>query len=144
MPAPIHLTEPIQTAAARWLARVAPKGGLMRSASALGGATFAMQVTGVLLSPVYSRLYTPADYGMFAVYSAIVATALTVGSFCYETGIPVGEDESEAAGLTTAANSFAFSWDYWGGTTEINARVSGLYLWNEHNFKCVRVNPKNL
>jgi O-antigen/teichoic acid export membrane protein len=55
------------------------------------------------LAPVYSRLYTPADYGVFSVYNAIVATALTVGSLCYETGIPIGEDDREAIGLTTIA-----------------------------------------
>ena len=93
----------IQTFAARWLDRLATKGGLARAAFVLGSATLATQAIGVLLSPIYSRLYTPADYGLFGVYSSIVATALTVGSLCYETGIPVGKDDSEAVGLTTIA-----------------------------------------
>ena len=74
------------------LGRFAPRGGSIRAAFALGGATFAAQAAGVLLSPVYSRLYSPADYGVFGAHSAVVTTALMVGSLSYETGIPVGKD----------------------------------------------------
>lgn len=77
-----------------------PKGGLLRATLMLGGVTMATQCVGVLLSPVYSRLYTPADYGVFSVYTSILSIATTVGSLCYETGIPVGKDNREAVGLT--------------------------------------------
>ncbi|MFT3780854.1 MAG: oligosaccharide flippase family protein [Nibricoccus sp.] len=52
------------------------------------------------MSPVYSRLYTPGDYGVFSVYTSIVATVLTVGSLSYEQGIPIAKEDSEAVGLT--------------------------------------------
>jgi len=84
----------------RLLEQYAPKGGLLRAALALGGASLATQAVGVLLSPLYSRLYAPADFGLFGVYTSILAAALTVGSLCYETGIPVGKDDAEAIGLT--------------------------------------------
>jgi O-antigen/teichoic acid export membrane protein len=73
---------------------------LLREALYLGGATFATQVVGILLAPVYSRLYTPADFGLFSVYNSILSAALTVGSLCYETGITVGKDDRESVGLT--------------------------------------------
>lgn len=87
----------------RLFTKFAPQGGLGRAALALGGVTLIGQGVGVLLSPVYSRLYTPADYGVFSVFSAIIATALTVGSLCYETGVPIAKDDSEAIGLTALA-----------------------------------------
>lgn len=87
------------------LNQYAPKGGFVRSASALGGVTLVTQVLGIALSPVYSRLYSPADYGVFSVYNAIVATALTVGSLCYERGIPIAKDDREAVSLTFLAMS---------------------------------------
>ena len=87
----------------RWFDRFAPGGGMLRAAFALGGATLVTQAVGILLSPVYSRLYTPADYGLFSIYIAIISTSLTVGSLCYETGIPIGKDDSEAVGLTAIA-----------------------------------------
>ena len=91
----------IKTAFGRLSSRFAPKGGGARAAMMLGGATMITQVAGVLLAPVYSRLYTPADYGVLSVYISIVSFALTVGALCYETGIPVGKNNREAIGLTT-------------------------------------------
>ncbi len=92
----------------KWLQRLAPTGGMVRAALLLGSATAATQAIAVLLAPVYSRLYTPADYGVFGVYNSIIATALTIGCLCYETGIPICEDDQEAAGLTSLSVVLVF------------------------------------
>lgn len=92
----------------RLFSKFAPKGGLAHAMFALGGATLISQAVGVLLSPVYSRLYTPADYGVLSVYSSIVAMALTVGSLCYEQGIPISKDDTEAIGLIALATLIVF------------------------------------
>ena len=91
------------TAVKGWLGRIFPKGGMAYGAMALAGSTILGQVLGVLLSPIYSRIYTPADYGVFSVYNAIVTTALTVGSLCYEQAIPVARDDRESVRLTVLA-----------------------------------------
>lgn len=68
----------------------------MRGAIALSGVTFLSQVASALLSPIYSRLYSPSDYGVVGVYSSYLTTFLTVGSLCYEQGILIGHDDDEA------------------------------------------------
>jgi O-antigen/teichoic acid export membrane protein len=57
------------------------------------------QVAGVLLSPIFSRLYSPVSYGVVSIYASIVALALSVGALCYETGIPIASDDEDAIGL---------------------------------------------
>lgn len=88
------------SAIGRWFSRLAPTGGMLRAVVALGGATLITQVAGVLLAPVLARLYSPADYGLFSVYNAILSTSLTVGCLCYEMGITISKDDSEALILT--------------------------------------------
>jgi O-antigen/teichoic acid export membrane protein len=111
---------------------------MLRAALALGGASLVTQAVGVLLSPVYSRLYAPSDFGLFGVYNSVLAAVLTVGSLCYETGIPVGKDEDEAVGLTAisillivGAAIAAVAW--LGIETLLGAKGShhdvGAYLW---------------
>jgi O-antigen/teichoic acid export membrane protein len=127
-----------ETAIGRRLCLFAPKGGMGRAALTLGGATLASQVLGILLMPVYSRLYTPTDYGLLGVFSSIVLTSLTVGSLCYETGIPVAKDDSEAVGLTAIAMLIvaliAFGTAAWLGLTALmgwsgmNLQL-GSYFW---------------
>lgn len=96
----------IREVVARLIRENAPKGGLVRAGFALGGATVVSQAVGVLLSPVYTRLYSPADYGTFGVYNSIVTGGLTIGSLCYETAIPVAKDDSEALRLVAIALLF--------------------------------------
>jgi O-antigen/teichoic acid export membrane protein len=69
---------------------------LTRSAFQLTGATLFAQVAGVLLSPVYSRLYDPEAYGVFGFYNSALSLLITIGCLCYERGIPVAADDQEA------------------------------------------------
>jgi O-antigen/teichoic acid export membrane protein len=68
----------------------------MRGVIALSGVTFLGQVASALLAPIYSRLYSPSDYGVVGVYSSYLTTFLTVGALCYEQGILIGRDDDEA------------------------------------------------
>lgn len=73
-----------------------PKGRLFRAAALLSGSVFLTQVVSVCLSPINSRLYTPADYGVFGQFYSIVSALMTIGSLCYELAIPNAPDEEEA------------------------------------------------
>ncbi len=51
----------------------------------------------VLSMPLLSRLYTPEDFGVFAVYSSILAVISIVASLCYESAIPLPKNDETAA-----------------------------------------------
>jgi O-antigen/teichoic acid export membrane protein len=52
-----------------------------------------------LLSPIITRLYTPEDYGILTVYTAILGMVTIIGSLNYELGIPIAEDDKKAANM---------------------------------------------
>jgi O-antigen/teichoic acid export membrane protein len=71
----------------------------MRSVIVLAGGTALGQGLVVLASPVLTRLYDPADFGVLAVFSATLSIVLVVASLRYETAIPIAGDREAAANL---------------------------------------------
>ncbi|NLE25942.1 MAG: oligosaccharide flippase family protein [Clostridiaceae bacterium] len=65
---------------------------------AISGGTAVVQVLGFLLSPIITRLYTPGEFGVLSIYTAIV-TILSLGSFKYERAIPIAEDDTSAINI---------------------------------------------
>lgn len=55
------------------------------------------------LSPVLTRLYTPEDFGIFAIYMSIVAVGTVVVSLKYDLAIILPSDEKDAANITCLA-----------------------------------------
>lgn len=60
----------------------------------VGGTAFA-QIFGTLISPIITRLYTPEDYGVLTIYTAILTT-LSLSGFSYEKAIAIADDEDVA------------------------------------------------
>lgn len=50
----------------------------------------------MLLSPVLSRLYTPEDYGLLAIFTSFISILTVIGSFRYELAIILPKKNSEA------------------------------------------------
>jgi len=65
----------------------------------VAGGTAISQGLLVLASPVLTRLYSPADFGVLAVYLYLVTTLVIVASFRYESALPIPEDDREAIQL---------------------------------------------
>jgi O-antigen/teichoic acid export membrane protein len=65
----------------------------------LSSTTVVAQVIGILATPILSRIYTPAEYGLFSTFAAILAIAASVSSLKYEWAIVVAEHESDAVAL---------------------------------------------
>jgi len=82
-----------------WLGRIFPKNEFLRGVGILVGGTASAQVLLVLASPLLTRLYTPADFGLLAVYSALLALFSVVSSLRYELAIPLPESNGEAANI---------------------------------------------
>ncbi len=63
-----------------------------------GGAALGQLLT-ILASPVLSRIYSPADFGVLAVYLSILGLVAAAAALRYEFAIPLAEDDATAAGL---------------------------------------------
>jgi O-antigen/teichoic acid export membrane protein len=75
------------------------RGEGFRNAFALGAGTAIGQAAVVLASPVWSRIYLPADFGRYGLIVSFLATASVAVSLRYEIAIPLARDQVEAVRL---------------------------------------------
>jgi len=59
----------------------------------VAGGTAAAQIITVLTTPVITRLYSPADYGVLSMFVAILAVLQPLSTLTYSVAIPLAEDE---------------------------------------------------
>ena len=77
--------------------KLLPKNPFARSVSILAGGTAAGQAVVVLASPLLTRLYSPEDFGLLAVYASLLGIIGVVASLRYQLAIPLPEKDEEAA-----------------------------------------------
>jgi O-antigen/teichoic acid export membrane protein len=65
----------------------------------VGSGTVAAQLVPLAITPWLTRLYGPASFGAFAVFLSVVMTISLLASGRYEMGVPVVDDDDEAARL---------------------------------------------
>lgn len=75
------------------------KGRFFRSVLTLGAGTASAQLLAIVFMPILTRLYSPADFGSFALFNACVNTLLPVVSFSYVVAILLPAEDSEAQEL---------------------------------------------
>jgi len=78
---------------------ILPRGNFIRGVTVLAGGTILGQGLVVLSSPILTRLYTPNDFGVLAVYSSVLVIMVTIASLRYELAIPLPKDDESAANL---------------------------------------------
>jgi O-antigen/teichoic acid export membrane protein len=78
--------------------KLAKRSFLSDIALLVGGATFSQAVS-VLASPLLTRLFTPRDYGVLAVFSSALAILAIVAVGRYEVTIPLPRQDSDASSL---------------------------------------------
>ncbi|MGJ7607616.1 lipopolysaccharide biosynthesis protein [Variovorax sp. LT1R20] len=86
---------------AKWTAM--RKDGFVRSIGALAGGTAFAQALTVLAMPLLTRLYSPADFSILAVYSAILAIISAIACLRFEIAIPLPERDDDGANLLALA-----------------------------------------
>jgi O-antigen/teichoic acid export membrane protein len=59
------------------------------------------QMLGLIAAPLLSRLYSPEQFGVFAVISALAVTMGTIAALRFELAIPLPESERDAYSLAT-------------------------------------------
>lgn len=75
------------------------RSSFVRSVGVLAGGTAVSQAMMVLAMPVVTRLYTPSDYGVAAVFSSLVMWLGIVAAFRYDVAIAVAATQKQAASV---------------------------------------------
>jgi O-antigen/teichoic acid export membrane protein len=75
------------------------KGGFLKAVAKLSGATFLGQVVSILASLILTRLYTPDDFGILGVFSAISGPLSAFICLRYEWAIVPAKGDEKAANL---------------------------------------------
>ena len=81
------------------LRRLLPETPFLRKLLMLASGTMAGQAILVLSSPLLTRMFTPAEFGNFAVFAAIAAIAGIGTGLRFELAIPIVRDDVDAAAL---------------------------------------------
>jgi O-antigen/teichoic acid export membrane protein len=69
----------------------------IRNVAMLIGGTAMGQAVVILASPVLTRIYTPSDFGLLAIFTAVVTLFMVVGSLRFEVGVPLAPDNRTAS-----------------------------------------------
>ena len=69
------------------------KNNFIKNVTILSGASVAAQLINIIAMPVVSRLYSPADFGVLALYSSIVGLLAAISGFQYHLVIPLARRE---------------------------------------------------
>lgn len=75
------------------------RNGFVKNVVALSGGTIIGQAVVVIASPIITRLYSPADLGILAVYSSMLGMITVISSLRYETAIPLPRKDEDAANI---------------------------------------------
>lgn len=76
-----------------------PKGGFGRNVLVLVSGTTVAQAIPIAVSPILTRMYTPSDFGMLAVFVAVTTVLGAVSTGRYELAIMLPEAEEDAVHL---------------------------------------------
>lgn len=79
------------------------KGSFLKGIILVAGGSAGAQAILVATSPILTRLYTPEDFGIFALYMAILSVFVVIGSLRYELAIPMAPTNIQAVHVFIAS-----------------------------------------
>lgn len=77
--------------------------GFLRSVTVLVGGTVAAHAITALALPVVTRLYTPADFSMLAVFTGLLAILSVVACLRFDVAVPMPQDDGDAVNVLALA-----------------------------------------
>ncbi len=104
-------------------AAAAPRAGLLRAVLTLLAGGALAQLLPLALGPWLTRLYTPAEFGIYHLFAAVAATLAVVACARYEFALPLAADEAEADTL------LALSLWLLAGSTVVAAIAGAVWAW---------------
>lgn len=81
------------------ISRLSTTNSALSQVSFVAGGTVVAQILGVLVLPIVSRIYSPADFGVMAVYSSVIAILSELSGFRYYLAIPLPKQKRYAHAL---------------------------------------------
>ena len=81
------------------ISRISTTNSALSQVSFVAGGTVVAQILGVLVLPIVSRLYSPADFGVMAVYSSVIVILSELSGFRYYLAIPLPKNKKYAEAL---------------------------------------------
>ena len=108
-------------AAARVRTRALRPGSFARGVLEVAGGTLAGQALLLAATPLLTRLYTPAEFGVLAVFAALLFVVVPVASLRYDIAVSVADDDE------TAMNLLALSAAVLAGATLLSAAAVALF-----------------
>ncbi|MHA7808480.1 MAG: oligosaccharide flippase family protein [Marinobacter adhaerens] len=81
------------------LGRLLPESRFARAVSVLAGGTAGAQLVVIAASPILTRLYTPDEFGLLAVYTAILGILGVIASLRYQLAIPLPKTTEQALNI---------------------------------------------
>jgi O-antigen/teichoic acid export membrane protein len=84
------------------------KGEFFKNVATLMTGTIAAQVFTVAVSPILTRIFTPADFGVLAVFTALNAVLAIIAAGRYETAIMLPQDDNDALNIVVLSASITF------------------------------------
>lgn len=78
-------------------------GSFLRSVGVLAGGTFVAQLLAVCALPFLTRLYSPEDFRLLAVYLSVMTMISVAGCLRFDIAIPIPEREEDGAQLLALA-----------------------------------------
>lgn len=75
------------------------QGSAARDVATLSLGTLVAQAITIAVTPLLTRLYSPSDFGLLAVFLAVVSVGATLVTLRYETSILVPKENTESANL---------------------------------------------
>ena len=84
-------------------AKLNAQGGFLKAVSVLVGGTAFAQIIGLFCLPILTRLYSPDDFALFAVYASLLAILSVASCLRFEIAVPIPQEDSEAIQLVLLA-----------------------------------------
>lgn len=90
------------------LAQKLPRGGFARNVVTLmTGTTIAQGIT-IVISPILTRIYSPEDFGAFAIYISLISVISVIATGRYELAIMLPEKDEEAVNILALSVMISF------------------------------------
>lgn len=87
------------------LKKLSFKGEFFKNVVTLMTGTIAAQLFTVAISPILTRIYTPADFGVLALFTALNAVLSIIAAARYETAIMLPKDDADALNIVVLASA---------------------------------------
>jgi O-antigen/teichoic acid export membrane protein len=87
----------------KWITERLIRGRFARDALTVVVGTSLAQIISIVVSPITTRLYNPAQFGVFALYLSFVTILSTIATGRYDVAVLLARDDREADGVALGA-----------------------------------------